>query len=224
MKPLFIVANWKANKTEPEAKEWLRKVSGIRQETRDKRKIIVCPPFILLPILKSLIINYKSLIKLGAQDISPFEEGAYTGEVSGRQIKEFADYVIIGHSERRRYFGEEENMILKKIEQSIRHDLIPIICISNLEQVKNLKLKIKNYIIAYEPLFAIGSGVADTPENAEKMAGEIKSKLGGVPVLYGGSVSAGNIHGFTSQEHIDGVLVGGGSLDPLEFAAIVKSS
>ncbi|MCL5746809.1 MAG: triose-phosphate isomerase [Patescibacteria group bacterium] len=225
MKKLYIVANWKSNKTELEAKEWLQSIqnSEFRIQNADK-EIVVCPSFTLLPALKSYILSHKSEIKLGAQDISPFGSGAYTGEVNGEQIKEFADYVIIGHSERRKYFGETDEMIAKKIIQATGNGLTPIICISRIEQIKNLKLKIKNCIVAYEPLFAVGSGKADTPENANQKAEEIKKIVDNIPVLYGGSVTESNVKSFTSMPFIDGVLIGGASLNPLSFAEIIRSS
>jgi triosephosphate isomerase len=225
MKTLFIVANWKSNKTESESNSWLQglKIKDLRLTNKE---IIICPSFTAFPILKSLIISHKSSIKLGAQNVSPFDEGAYTGEISAKQIKELAGYVIVGHSERRRNFGEDENMINQKIEQSLKHELIPILCVSDIKQVHNSKFMIhnSNCIIAYEPLSAIGTGYPDTPENADSIALKIKKELGESPVLYGGSVTSKNVKDFTSMPNIDGVLVGGASLDPLEFLKIIKNA
>ena len=217
MKKLFIVGNWKSNKTESEASDWLQGFK-IQDLGFKNKEIIICPPFTLLSILKTSI-------KLGAQDISPFDEGAYTGEINGKQIKEFADYVIIGHSERRKNFGEDESIIEKKIEQADKYGLIPIICVSDINQAKKLKtlnsqLSTLNFLVAYEPIFAIGSGTTDTPENAETMAKKIKEIIN-VPVLYGGSVNAENVKSFTTMEDINGVLVGGASLDPQVFASLI---
>lgn len=218
MKKLFIVANWKSNKTEPEANSWLQRLK-IKDLRLTNKEIIICPSFTVLPILKSLIINHDSSIKLGAQNISPFDEGAYTGEVNGKQIKEFADYVIVGHSERRANFYENNNLIAQKIDKGLKHGLVPILCISDLDQAQSF-----NGIIAYEPLSAIGSGNPDTPENGEDIASKIKNKVGEIPVLYGGSVTSDNVKSFTSMPNIDGVLVGGASLDPLEFLKIIKNA
>lgn len=224
MKKLYIVANWKSNKTVSEATEWIERFKI--QESRIKNKeIVVCPSFTSLPVLKSLIMNHKSNIKLGAQDISPFDEGAYTGEISGKQIKEFADYCLVGHSERRKNFGEDEEIILQKIDQAIKSNIVPILCISDTNQIQNTKYKIliTKMIIAYEPLFAIGTGSPDTPENADKVASEIK-KITDVPILYGGSVIEGNVQSFTKMPNIDGVLVGGASLDAQQFVSIFKNA
>lgn len=229
MKKVFIVANWKSNIVEPSS--WIQQTQDRTQNS--EKEIIVCPSFTSLPILKSCIFNHKSSILLGAQDISPFGEGAYTGEVNGKQIKEFADYVIIGHSERRKHFGETEAIVQKKIEQAVESGLTPIICVSEEDQIAKIKDQIQNLklktletktLIAYEPLFAIGSGNSDSAQNAENIAYQIKNGLGEVSVLYGGSVNAKNVHDFTQMEHIDGVLVGSASLDVEEFKDIIKNA
>jgi len=229
MKKLFIVANWKSNKTIKETEKWLHDFDG--ELKRDHfslgdKEVIVAPSFTLLEHARYCWSNLKLHIKFGAQDISSFEEGAYTGEVSAKQIKELADYVIIGHSERRRYFGEDKEIIEKKLRISLQYTLTPILCISEMNQILNLKSYILNHeiIVAYEPLFAIGSGHPDTPENADTTALKIKKELGETPVLYGGSVTSGNVKSFTSMSDIDGVLVGGASLDPLEFLKIIKNA
>lgn len=216
MKKLFIIANWKSNKTEPEAKDWLQrfKIQDLRFKNK---KVIVCSSFTLLHEMKSLITNYQLPITLGAQNISPFDGGSYTGEVSARQIKEFADYVIIGHSERKTYFNETDEMINRKIEMALKYDLIPILCVLDIGQMPNSKI-----IVAYEPLFAVGSGNPDTPENADNIALGIKKTIGEISVLYGGSVTSKNAKDFTQMPNIDGVLVGSASLDPLEFSKIIE--
>ena len=233
MKKIFIIANWKSNKTVSESTEWIQKVLSIKYNvlSSSNKEVVVCPSFTLIPALKSYILNHESSIKIGAQDVSPFDEGAYTGEVSAKQIKELADYIIIGHSERRRYFGEDEDIVAKKIAMAIKCGLIPILCISNLHEIQSpiqsgtkLKIKEREIIVAYEPLFAIGSGQADTSENADNMADKIKNELGNIPVLYGGSVASNNVRSFTQMPHIDGVLVGSASLDPLEFLEIIRNA
>lgn len=224
MKKTFIVANWKSNKTEIEANNWLSEfnLSGLNIANKE---IIICPSFTLLSILKSYVLKSKSPIKIGAQDISVFDEGAYTGEINEKQIKELAEYVIIGHSERRKNFSESDDLINKKIEQAVKYGIIPIVCVSNLEQIKSLKIKgSQKILIAYEPLFAIGSGKADTPENADSMAKNIKEILGVEVVLYGGSVSSDNIDSFTKMSNIDGALIGKASLDVQEFNTIIKNA
>lgn len=232
MKKIYIIANWKSNKTILQAGEWFQTLNNLLASRRsgqltinkEKKEVIVCPPFTLLPFVRNSIVKGQLPVVAGAQDISPFDEGAYTGEVSSRQTKEFADYVIIGHSERRKHFNETNELIEQKIAQAIQFNLIPIICISEISQI-NDKWKMINgkFIIAYEPLFAIGSGNPDTPDNAENVAKKIKESIN-APVLYGGSVASENVKNFTAMPNIDGVLVGGASLDVQEFYKIIQKA
>lgn len=218
MKHLFIVANWKSNKTAKEAEDWLNELKNANVDVVNKETII-CPPFIPLYKLNSVIKELNLPIKLGAQDISPFDEGAYTGEVNGKQIKEFTDYVIIGHSERRQNFKETDEMLIKKVQMAQKYLLTPIFCIQDQDTFVPEGVK----IVAYEPVAAIGTGNPDTPENAEKVAKAVKEK--GVQfVLYGGSVNTQNVSSFTSMESIGGVLVGNASLDAKEFAKIIQNA
>lgn len=221
MKKCFIIANWKSNRTTSQAKEWLETVEKLKVQSEIDKEVIVCPPFTLLSDLKSLIFNLKSSIKLGAQDISPFGPGAYTGAVNGVQIKEFCDYVLIGHSERRKHFHEDEKIITEKVHQAQKNSLHPIFCV----QDENASVPDGVSIIAYEPVFAIGTGNPDTPENTENIAKKIKSAHKEVVyVLYGGSINSTNVYNFTSQPSIDGVLVGGASLEAKEFLNILQNA
>lgn len=219
MKKLCIVANWKSNKTESEAKEWISEVSGLKDQDLSNKDIVLCPSFIHLPIVKASIGEQMLPIRLGAQDISAFEEGAYTGEVSARQIKEFANFVIIGHSERRNNFGENDENLFKKFKLAKENGLAVIFCV----QGKETKVPENVDIVAYEPVDAIGTGNPDTPENAEKVAAYFKADSKVSTVLYGGSVTAVNVNSFTQMPSIDGVLVGKASLDSREFYAIIQN-
>jgi triosephosphate isomerase len=217
MKKLFIVANWKSNKLASEINAY----AGIQQESNELREVIICPPFTLLSNFKTLIDEKKLSYKLGAQNISPYTAGAYTGEINGQQIKEFADYVIIGHSERRSKFGESEDALKEKVEQALANKLTPIYCI----QDENTFVPDGASLVAYEPVSAIGTGNPDTPENAEKVATAVMSKNPHVEfMLYGGSVTPENIASFVEQEHINGVLIGGASLDPERFEKLINAT
>ncbi len=221
MKKLYIIANWKSNKTESEAKDWLHKFSIFNfQFSISGKEIIICPPFTLLPILKSYILNHKLNIKLGAQNISPFSEGAYTGEINAKQIKELADYVIIGHSERRKNFLENDEMLERKVNLAKANNLISIFCI----QSRNTFVPKNTDIVLYEPIEAIGTGIPDNPRNANEVAEFTKSNNPVKVVLYGGSVNPGNVSSFTAMPHIDGVGVGTASLGVLEFLEIIKNA
>lgn len=212
MKSIFIVANWKSNKTVAEAEIWLE---SFKPPVTD-RTVIICAPFTLLHLLH----ERKSGFELGAQDVSPFGEGAFTGAINARQLKELVSWVLIGHSERRKYFGETDETLAQKVTQAKAAGLRVLYC------VQDEKTPIPGGVeaVAYEPVWAIGTGKTDTPPNANGVITAIK-KTSNVPiVLYGGSVSGGNIASFVSQPSIDGVLVGGGSLDPDIFVQILANA
>lgn len=224
MKQLFIIGNWKSYKNSSETKEWFQKITNYELRITNNKEIVICVPFTVLSLAKSLIEQYQLPIKLGAQDISPFDEGKYTGEINGKQLVEFAEYVIIGHSERRAHFAETEEIVNQKIEKALQYGLTPIVCISEVAQVDAFAKQSGKIIIAYEPLFAIGSGTADSPENAEKISAEIQAKVENRAIIYGGSVTSNNVHSFTSMPTISGVLPGGASLDAGEFASIINNA
>lgn len=217
MKNLWIVANWKSNKTISEALDWVSFV-GPKIEKRDGLKVVVCPTFSCLSEVKKVVTvgNYPLLV--GSQNLSPFGVGAYTGEESSSLLKEFVDLAMLGHSERRQNFGETDELIAKKIIQALDNQIIPLICVQGKETPVPDGVK----LIAYEPIFAIGTGNPDTPENANEVAGYFKESSEDMEILYGGSVTSDNVKGFTVKENISGVLVGGASLDPEEFVKIIK--
>ncbi len=222
MKKAFIVANWKSNKTIEETEKWLhvfQKGFLSKESVFEGKTVIISPSFTLLEHANYCSSNLKLPIRFAAQNISPFSEGQYTGEVSGRQIKEFSDYIIVGHSERRRYFHETNRELESKVAMSIEYGLIPIFCI----QGSKTPIPKDVEIVAYEPIFAIGSGNSDTPENANLTA-ELVKKQGIKYVLYGGSVTSKNVKSFTTSPNIDGVLVGTASLDALEFFKILQNA
>lgn len=209
MKPL-IVANWKCNP--PTLTEAKRLFNSVKQGVKDVKNIevVICPPFVYLPVSKAN----------GAQDCFWEEKGAYTGEVSPKMLKDLGvEYVIIGHSERRKYQKETDEIIEKKLKATLAAGLKPILCIDKISQLpKNIK---GGFIVAYEPLFAIGTGKACSPERAEKMRLAIKKKVK-VPVLYGGSVNSQNAKDYIEKTGFQGLLVGGASLNAEEFVKIVK--
>jgi triosephosphate isomerase len=222
MKKVLIVANLKSNKNENEAKNWLETFKKIKELNLDlsQKEVIVCPSFTQLFSFFSYFSSNNIPASLGAQNISPYDEGAFTGEVNAKQIKDFAQYVLIGHSERRKNFAETEDMLTKKVEISLKYGLTPIFLVQGKETPIPQGVK----TVAYEPVFAIGTGNPDTPENADAVAGEIKSKTKELRILYGGSVKSENIKSFTAKANIDGVLVGGASLDAEGLLKIIQNA
>ena len=218
MKNLFIIGNWKSNETTHESKEWIS-AFPISHLQSPHKSIILCPPFSLLSEMKQLIEEKKLPIFLGSQDFSAFESGAHTGEESPALLKEFVSYTIVGHSERRKELGETDTLIAQKVSMAKEFGIQAILCV----QGKETPIPEGVTLVAYEPIFAIGSGHPDTPENAESVIQAIKETNPQVKyVLYGGSVTPENVSTFTQMPSIDGVLVGGASLDPEKFAQIIE--
>ena len=230
-KPIFI-ANWKATKTIKETSEWVNIVKPNLPEATDI-DIVVCPPFNSLGIAEALLQGTN--IKIGAQDVSKFRKGAYTGEVTVEMLENLVSYCIIGHSERRRYFGETDDDVIEKINHLLDAKITPILCVSDLVQLdsyiqrgKRIIEEAESIVFVYEPPGAISGGGSYKPEGPDKAsenAGKISEKIGKkVSTLYGGSVNPENVKAFFSKENIDGGLVGQASVDPQTFLALLKAS
>ena len=246
-KPL-IAGNWKMNKTIGESISYIKELKEFVKDVQDK-EIVVCPPFTALSAVSAEI--RASNIALGAQDIYFEKEGAFTGAISAEMLKEIGvKYAIIGHSERRQYFNETDFTVNSKIKAALASSLTPIVCVGeNEEERKNNDTKavveeqIKNGLmdiskeeflklaIAYEPVWAIGTGKNATPEEADEMHAFIREMITDmhdeetsqkIRILYGGSVNPGNMKELMAKENIDGALVGGASLDAKKFSDIIK--
>ena len=220
MKPL-IVANWKMNPQNLEEAKLLFDSVKKGVENIKNIEVVICPPFVYLSVLKPKIKGPSFAISFGGQSCFWEESGAFTGEVSAKMLKELGcEYVILGHSERRKYLKETDEMINKKIKAVLSLGLKPILCIANLTQLKKSLRGIKDkVIIAYEPVFAIGTGKPCTIEKAKKMRNLIKYPV----VLYGGSVNSQNATDYIKMAGFQGLLVGGASLDPEEFIKLAKN-
>ncbi len=226
-------------KTQADALEFLKVFLGQLGGTPGDREVVLCVPFTdLSPLSQKL---HGSQVRLGAQNIHWQEEGAYTGEISGLMLKELdVSYVVVGHSERRQYFGETDETVNLRLRSAQKHGLTPILCVGESKQqrdagetealiVSQLKQDLPgvdqtNLVIAYEPIWAIGTGDTCASTEANRVIGLIRSQLSNpnVPIQYGGSVKPGNIDEIMAQSEIDGALVGGASLDPQGFARIVN--
>ena len=243
MNALTIVGNWKMN-TSLKSAEILGYVIYRLVENEDLVNIIICPPHISLDRVAQAVAG--SSVRIGAQDVHPESSGAFTGEISAPMLAELVEFVIVGHSERRALFDESDEFIARKVLASIEAGLKPILCVGEsledrragrAERVVGSQLltcladvtDVSSLLVAYEPVWAIGTGEAATPQIAQDMMSSIRSALrfkyadaaDSVPCLYGGSVNADNVQSFVSQPDIDGALVGGASLDAESFAAIV---
>ncbi len=250
-KPI-IAGNWKMNQTHTDALSLVRTLSyELREKDYERVEVVVCPPFSALRTVQLVIEDEYLPIGLGAQNLFWEDEGAYTGEISGAFLKSLhCTYVIVGHSERRKFFGETDETVNKRAHAAFRHELKPIVCVGETDEeheagqteavverqiregMKELSAEqLSSLVVAYEPVWAIGTGKAATAEDANETIGYIRKTLAaisndtvaqGIRIQYGGSVSAGNIAQFMAQPEIDGALVGGASLDPKSFAMIVR--
>ncbi len=249
MRKRIIAGNWKMHKTLPEAVSFVEEVKRLVPPA-EQIDSVICAPFLFLD---RLVQNaQESDLKIGAQNMHFEDKGAFTGEISPVALKDIGvTYVIIGHSERREMFAETDETVNKKVLAAFKHGLIPIVCCGEtLEQRESGKTndvvgvqvkkalagltveQAKQVVIAYEPIWAIGTGKSSTAEDANEVCGHIRSILAdifseevaqAVRIQYGGSVKPENIREFLAQEHIDGALVGGASLDPKSFLQLVEA-
>lgn len=217
-KTIWIIANWKSNKNIAEAMQWIDSV-GPQIPKRENLKVVVCPTFVCLEEVKKAILVGGYPLIVGSQDLSAFDDGAYTGEETARILRDLVDISILGHSERRQNFGETDSMVKDKVEQAKEYKIEPLVCC----QDENTPVPEGVKLVAYEPVFAIGTGIPDTPQNANSVAAVLKDKHMGVAVLYGGSVTSENAGAFLKQVNISGLLIGKASLIADEFIKIVET-
>lgn len=251
MRTKIVAANWKMNLDFSQAEELISEiVDSLDSVKGDPSKIVICPPFPFLEMAREL--TFETGIRIGAQNVSNHEKGAYTGEVSATMLKSLdLDCCIVGHSERRKYFNEDDELLLEKVKALLKVGISPIFCIGELledrhsenhflvveNQLNNSIFMLNesdfgNLIIAYEPVWAIGTGVNASPEQAQEMHAFIRSKISArygnaiasqMPILYGGSCNAKNAAELFAQPDVDGGLIGGASLIFSDFKTIINS-
>ena len=246
----FIAGNWKMHKTIPEAVEMVKALKEASPQLTDA-ELVVIPPYTILSEVKKVIEG--STVQLGAQNLFWEEKGAFTGEISPPMLKDAGcQYATIGHSERRQYFGETNETVNKKVKAALAHELTPIMCIGEsleerekgktMEKVETQinsgldglgKEEMRLIVIAYEPIWAIGTGVTATPSQAEEVHSFIREKLAEkygneiasyAIILYGGSVKPDNTYSLLKKNNINGALVGGASLEADSFIQIAKEA
>ncbi|MEH2079500.1 MAG: triose-phosphate isomerase [Nostoc sp.] len=239
MRKIVIAGNWKMFKTQAETQEFLQGFLPHLEETPQGREVVLCSPFTDLSVLSKSL--HGSVIHLGAQNVHWEEFGAYTGEISAPMLAEIGvRFVIVGHSERRQYFCETDATVNLRLRTAQRFGLTPILCVGETKQQRDageteslitlqldkglVDIDQENLVIAYEPIWAIGTGDTCEVTEANRIIGLIRSQLSNpnVSIQYGGSVKPNNIDEIMAQPEIDGVLVGGASLEPESFARIVN--
>ena len=256
----LIAGNWKMHLTHLEAIGLVQKLAfSLKEPELEAAEVVVLPPFTALRSVQTLVTGDKLEVGYGAQDLSVQDSGAYTGEVSGAMLAALAcRYVVVGHSERRALHGEDDAVVAGKVQAALRHGLTPILCVGEGLEVRRAGDQVPHctaqldaalegltadqltapgegtgIVIAYEPVWAIGTGEVATPEDAQEVCGALRSRLaerfgdetaGIVRILYGGSVKAANTAGILAGPDVDGALVGGASLDGDEFAQICRTA
>jgi triosephosphate isomerase len=239
VRKIVIAGNWKMFKTQAESQDFLKGFLPALEETPVGREVILCVPFTDLNVLSRNL--HGSRVQLGAQNVHWEDSGAYTGEISASMLTEVGvRFVVVGHSERRQYFGETDETVNLRLRMAQKHRLTPILCVGETKQQRDfgeaeklismqlhkdlVDVDQSNLIIAYEPIWAIGTGDTCEAKEANRVIGLIRSQLNNpnVPIQYGGSVKPNNIDEIMAQPEIDGALVGGASLEPDSFARIIN--
>jgi triosephosphate isomerase (TIM) len=250
----LMAGNWKMNLDHLSGLSLLQKLDWTLKDAKHDFaavEVAVLPPFTALRSVQTLVEGDRLEIRYGAQDLSQREDGAYTGDVSGAMLARLGcTYVVVGHSERREYHGEDDAVVNAKVRAAFRHGLTPILCVGeglavrqSGEHVGHCVTQLdaaldgvsaeqgRTLVVAYEPVWAIGTGEVATPDDAQQVCAAIRARLAerwgsevadDVRVLYGGSVKAANVAAIMAQPDVDGALVGGASTDPAEFASIVR--
>ena len=246
----LIAGNWKMNLNHLEAIALVQKLAfSLPEKYFAKVEVAVLPPFTAIRSVQTLVDGERLLIRYGAQDLSPHAAGAYTGDVSGPMLAKLGcTYAVVGHSERREHHHEDDVLVNAKVKAALKHGLIPILCVGEGIEVREagghiehstgqldadlagLKAEqVRQVVLAYEPVWAIGTGRVATPADAQQVCGALRDRLAEsfgadvaatVRILYGGSVKANNVSDLVKQDDIDGALVGGASLDADEFAKL----
>jgi triosephosphate isomerase len=250
----LIAGNWKMNLNHLEAIALVQKIAfSLKPAQFDAVEVVVLPPFVDIRSVQTLVDGDKLRLRYGAQDVSPHAAGAYTGDISGPMLAKLGcTYVVVGHSERRQYHAEDDAIVAAKVRAAYEHGLTPILCVGEPLEVREAgghvahavaqleaavaslsEEQAASLVLAYEPVWAIGTGRVATPEDAQEVCAALREALAArysraaadaVRVLYGGSVNAGNAAQIAAQPDVDGALVGGASLDGEQFAAICAAA
>lgn len=248
----LVAGNWKMNLTPSEGTDLVRKLlAATPEDVTESAEMALLPPFPHIAGVRAVVAGERPEVEVGAQDLSPHDAGAYTGDVSGPMLAKLGcQYVLVGHSERRQYHAETDDLVNAKAQAALRSGITPILCLGEPLEVRQARQQVGHCIgqldeglkgfpsaavaamvIAYEPVWAIGTGEVATPDDAQEAAAAIRSRVSefhdaetaaSVRILYGGSVKPGNVAPIMAQPDVDGTLVGGASLDAGQFAQICR--
>jgi triosephosphate isomerase len=250
----LMAGNWKMNLDHQQATHTVQKLAWVLEDAKhdyEAVEVAVLPPYTDIRTVQTLVDGDKLSVRYGAQDLSAHDAGAYTGEVSGPMLAKLGcTYAVVGHSERRQYHAEDDAVVNAKVKAAYRNGLTPILCVGEGLEVRKAGRHVEHtlsqvdgglrdvsaeqaasVVVAYEPVWAIGTGEVATPADAQEVCSAIRARLAelyspelaaGVRVLYGGSVKGSNVAGIMAEEDVDGALIGGASVDPEEFATIVR--
>lgn len=220
----YLIGNWKSHQTITQTQEWLSQFTALKPRPHPRVQLIISVPFTDMAEANRIIAHHNLPLQIAAQDVSPFPEGKHTGEITARMLSELTRFCLVGHSERRREFNEDSDLVAKKAARLLEENLTPVICLDTPyleEQIKlllNQSLPLENCLFVYEPISAIGTGKPADPFEVELVAQKISFLTESrCPILYGGSVNPENITRFIIDHHLDGVLVGSESLTAKDF-------
>jgi len=226
----YVVGNWKSNQNLTESLVWLDGIAAIRPKFSPQKTIILCLPFTDIAAFNHKLSDLNLNILTGAQNVSHLPPGKHTGEITANMLSELVNYCIVGHSERRRDFGETSTLVADKCRLLLENSITPIVCLDLPyldEQIKELfsrDIDVCRCFFVYEPVTAVGTGHPIDPVDANHVANQISFLIdNSAPILYGGSVTSDNAADFVNQSRIDGVLVGTDSLEPMLFSSIINS-
>ena len=250
----LVAGNWKMNLTHLEAIALVQKIAfSLKEPELEAVEVVVLPPFTAVRSVQTLVDGDKLLLGYGAQDLSQHTSGAYTGDIAGSMLAKLGcSYVVVGHSERRQHHGEDDALVAAKVKAAFGNDLVPILCLGEDFGIREGAGHVphccgqldaaleglpadqaRRIVLAYEPVWAIGTGKVATPQDAQEICGELRTRLAerysgdladGVRILYGGSVKGANAAEILARQDVDGALVGGASLDGEEFAQICRAA
>ncbi len=221
-----VLANWKAHKTMSEIEAWLETFCQLHSPHSQVEVIIAPPALYLVPMWQRFQREKITHITLAIQDLSPYPQGSYTGEIAAAMVHNFVEYAILGHSERRRYFDETNQAVANKVSEAMAAKIKPIVCVDRpyaRAQIAALQEEdINGLIIGYGPVEAIGIDIPQSPAKTKEAIGEIRAIVPDISILYGGSINKENVGDYLNIAGVDGLMVGTASLDPQEFALICK--